>query len=463
MAMNSESGSNRRNWVNRFSDIISVRLFLANFSSLALSLVNIKVLSTFLSVDKFATWALIITFQSFATFILTGPLRVGLTRYHASALAVSEDASYRRFAFSAFFVSALISIFCAVMVVNAFDFGSSITIQGVVFAVLYGVILDYSSFLSLVAQQMAHVWRAIFLLMLGKLALLAGVALSFIKFDVSEGVSELGLLAGTVSLSVIKFDAPEPEIILPLTVLVFSVSLFILRCFSCESSLLCSFFVGLKWDVRIPAIMRFGWVFVVTGLISWTQMSMPRYLLSWYQSPEEVACFFLVTQIALLSMATLTAVIGQTISPKLYIRHDDIQLPGLPSPWQFELVGGAGLAIFTALVAIIFSLVAGDWVVKLVSREGFDDISELLAISFATYGLYSVAQVMRIYGDQIKRPQIYLVANIVYPLVAVVLSFLAVRHGLIFFYFGLLTAEVIHLVMITVINQIQYNYSRART
>lgn len=435
----SSSPNSRRRWVDRFGDILSPKLFVANVGSLALSLVTIKVLSTLLSVDMFAAYVLIITFQAFATFSLTGPLRVGLTRYHASALVSSDDADYRRFAFSAFAASALITTFGAVVVVRAFDFGSAVTVQGVVFAVLYGVLSDYASFLSSAALQMARGWLAVWLMMVGKLALLAGAALAFINSD-----------------------AAGPETILLFAILVFSATLFILRGFSVGSGSLRSLFVGLNWAARAPSIVRFGWIFVATGLISWVQTSMPRYFLSWWQAPEDVVRFFLVTQIALLSMMTVTAVVGQTISPKLFRRQDDKRLPP-PSPWQYELLGGAGLAILAALVAIFFSLFAGDWVVALVSKKGFRDMSSLLAISFATYGFYAVAQVLRIYGDQIKRPQIYLAANVVYPTAAVVFSFIAVNHGLIFLCLALLTAEALHLAMIAAINHRQYTYLRAST
>lgn len=432
MDMSSSPNSTRRSWVDRFGDIISPKLFVANVGSLALSLVTIKALSTMMSVDMFAAYVLIITFQAFATFSLTGPLRVGLTRYHASALISLDDVAYRRFAFSAFAASALITSFGAVVVVHAFDFGSAVTVQGVVFAVLYGVLSDYASFLSIAALQMARGWLAVWLMMLGKLALLAGAVLVYIIFD------EL-----------------EPEIVLLSAILIFSVTLFMLRGFSVGSGSIRSLFVDLNWAARTPPIVRFGWIFVATGLISWAQMSMPRYFLSWWQAPEEVVRFFLVTQIALLSMMTVTAVIGQTISPKLFSRHDDMCM--LPhSPWQYELLGGVGLAILAALVAIFISLFAGDWVIALVSRKDYRDMSSLLAISFATYGFYAAAQVLRIYGDQIKRPQIYLTANIVYPAAAVGLSFLAVKHGLIFLCLALLTSEAIHLAMIAAINHGQY-------
>lgn len=421
-----------RSWVDRFRDIISPKLLVANVGSLALSLITIKVLSTLMSVDMFATYVLIITFQAFATFSLTGPLRVGLTRYHASALVSSDDTDYRRFAFSAFAVSALITTFGAVVVTRAFDFGSAVTIKGVVFAVLYGVLSDYASFLSIAALQIARGWLAVWLMIVGKLALLAGAALSHIIFN-----------------------APAPETILLFAILVFSATLFTLRDFCVGSVSLRTLFVDLNWAVRAPAIVRFGWIFVATGLISWAQMSMPRYFLSWWQAPEEVVRFFLVTQIALLSMMTVSAVIGQTISPKLFSRHDDMCM--LPhSPWQYELLGGVGLAIFAALVAIFISLFAGDWVIALVSKKGYSDMSSLLAISFATYGFYAAAQVLRIYGDQIKRPQIYLTANIVYPVVAVGFSFLAVKHGIIFLCLALLTSEALHLAMIAAINHRQH-------
>jgi O-antigen/teichoic acid export membrane protein len=395
-------------------------------------LVAIKVLSTLMSVDMFAAYVLIITFQAFATFSLTGPLRVGLTRYHASALVSLDDADYRRFALSAFAASALITTFGAVVVARVFDFGSAVTVQGVVFAVLYGVLSDFASFLSSAALQMARGWLAVWLMMVGKLALLAGAVLAFIIFD------EL-----------------EPETILLFAILIFWATLFILRGFSVGSSSLRSLFVGLNWAARAPPVVRFGWIFVATGLISWAQMSMPRYFLSWWQTPEDVVRFFLVTQIALLSMMTITSVVGQTISPMLFRRHDDMCLH-LPSPWQYELLGGAGLAFLVALGAVFFSLFAGDWVVTLLSKKDYHDISLLLAISFATYGFYAVAQVLRIYGDQIKRPQIYLSANVVYPAAAVGFSFLAVKHGLIFLCLALLTSEVLHLAMIAAINHKQY-------
>ena len=424
--------STSRSWVARFGEIISPKLLVANVGSLMLSLVTIKALSTMMSVDMFAAYVLIITFQAFATFSLTGPLRGGLTRYHASALISLDDAEYRRFAFAAFAASALITSFGAVVVVHAFDFGSVVTVQGVVFAVLYGVLSDYASFLSIAALQMARGWLAVWLMMVGKLALLAGAVLVFIIFD-----------------------AVEPEIVLLSAILIFSVTLFMMRSFSVGSASIRSLFVDLNWAARTPPVVRFGWIFVATGLISWAQMSMPRYFLSWWQAPEEVVRFFLVSQIALLSMMTVTAVIGQTISPKLFIRHDDMFM--LPhSPWQYELLGGVGLAILAALVAIFISLFAGDWVIALVSKKDYRDMSSLLAISFATYGFYAAAQVLRIYGDQIKRPQIYLAANIVYPAAAVGLSFLAVKHGLIFLCLALLTSEAIHFAMIAAINHRQY-------
>lgn len=397
-----------------------------------------KTLALILSISSFSNYILVITFQSFATLVITGPLRVGLTRYHATALSEGGGVEYRRFAFWTFVVSALITPIFAGALFYSIRFEAGVTIQGVILAILYAILSDYSSFLSSAALQVTRKWLGVWLMLVGKLALLFGAVITYLLSDVS---------------------APE-------TILIFAITLFVLGLLIVREYLFghCSLsksFESLRWAERAMPIAKFGAVFVLTGIISWAQMSLPRYYLSWWQSQEDIVKFYLVTQIAMLSMVTLTSAIGQTISPILFRRHDESQLTAT-SPWGYEVLGGVMVVLSAGVFASLLSMFLGDWLVALVSNKSIKGASILLSLSFATYGFYAIAQILRIYGDQIKRPKIYLSANITYPVAAVLLSYFGVQHGLLYLCLALLASELLHLIMIVSINHIEYSSQRIK-
>lgn len=408
----------------------------ANVASLALAVGSLKLLSVLLSVEDLAVYVLITAFQSFSTLILTGPLRVGLTRLYTGPLLGGQRRDYERFALGAILISGLLSMAAASAVIGAFDFGPSVHVLGVVLAVAYGVLMDYASFLSGAALQRARVAVAAWFMLAPKLALIGGILVAVAVRPANLPVAILGwtlgftvlLLAPGYRVRRAAAEAAAPE-------------------------------GPPAWRTWVSELVGFSWIFVAVGVVSWAQTALPRYYLSWWQDAASVAGFYIVMQIAVAAMMSVMGAVGQTIAPRLYRRQE--ALPGhVPSPWQGELVGGAGIALAIALLGAACSLVLGDRLLLLLAREEYLGLSTLLALMFVTQGLRCAAQVLRIYGDQIKRPNIYLAANLVYPAATVLLALVGSRTGLAALCVALLAGELIHIGMIAAANQRHFVRSR---
>ncbi len=424
---------------SRFVNLIEISnlyLLSANFASLGLAVLNFKLLASYLSVESLAIYALIITFQGFSTLILTGPLRVGLVRLYAKALVRNQQSEYIGFAFIVILGAGLCAVVIGSVISVFFSFKTPISIMGVTFAIAYGMLLDYNSFLSGAALQRGKKGLAAVRIIIGKLSLTVGLFI----------VAAMGKVIDVVS-------------ILGWTVAAFVMILILMQFMQGNASVEQLEVKNSKWRNWASELVSFSWIFMVIGIISWAQTGLPRFFLSWWQSPESIARFFIVTQIALISMLGAMATVTQIISPRLFRRQEERPHEVL-SPWQNEILSGAGAVLFVALLGAGFSLIIGDRLIQLLTQRNYNDLGFLLALMFVTYGLYSTAQILRIYGDQIKKPRIYLIANLLYPISAVLLAFIGSKINLQTLCFYVLMGEVIHIALIVGINQFYFIRNR---
>jgi len=411
-------------------------LLSANFSSLGLSVLNFKLLASYLSTENLALYALIIIFQGFSTLILTGPLRVGLIRLYAKALIRNQQSEYVGFAFIVMLGAGLCVVVIGSVISVFLSFKNPINIMGVTFAIAYGILLDYNSFLSGADLQRGKKGLAAVRIIIGKLSLTGGLFIVAAMGKVIDVVSILGWTIATFIMILIftqfmQGDASVEQL-------------------NVKNS---------EWRNWTSELVSFSWIFMVIGIVSWAQTGLPRFFLSWWQSPESIAQYFIVTQIALISMLGVMATVAQIISPRLFRRQEERPCEIL-SPWQNEILSGAGVVLSIALLGTGFSLIIGDWLIQLLTQKNYSDLAFLLALMFVTYGLYSTAQILRIYGDQIKKPRIYLIANLIYPISAVLLAFIGSKINLQTLCFFVLMSEVLHIALIVGINQFYFIRNR---
>lgn len=424
---------------SKFVNLIEVSnlyLLSANFFSLVLSVLNLKLLANYLSVENLSIYALIITFQSFSMLILTGPLRVGLVRLYVKALVRNQQSKYVGFASIVILCAGLFAIVIGGIISVFFSFKNPISIMGVVLAIGYGVLLDYNSFLAGSTLQRGNKKIAGIRIIIGRLSLTIGL---FIAVLLRKTINAVSILSCTIA--------------------VFVIILVILQFIDRDSSIKQSKVKNNEWRNWTFELVNFSWIFMVIGVVSWAEMGLPRFFLSWWQSPESVAQFFIVMQIALNFMMVIMATITQIISPKLFRRQEE-RFYKVLSPWQNEIISGAGIALFIAFLGAGFSLIIGDKLIQLLTQKGYSDLNFLLALMFVTYGFYSTAQILRIYGDQIKKPKIYLMANLLYPISAILFAFIGSRISLLVLCFALLMSQVLHVALIIGINQFYFIRNR---
>lgn len=415
------------------ADASNFYLALANFASLVLSVINFKFLAGHMTKDALASYILVITFQSFSMMTLTSPLRIGLVRLYATALIKNDQAGYLRFAIVTLLVSGLIATIAGCAVSMVLGHKHSLDTLAVIFALVYGLLLDFTDFLAGTALQKGNKGLAAIRTVIGKFSLTVGLL-----------------------LAVLFFKTGTPATILGLTLL--------------AHILLTA--LSIQWRMNIPRetnennwrqwfhdVLAFSWIFAATGVISWAQVGMPRFFLSWWQNQESIAQYFIVTQIASLSMMGIAATVSQAIAPRLFRRHDE-DPEAIQSPWQSELVGGVLLILCFALGGFVLSMVAGDHVIRVISQDRYAHLSLLMALSFVTCGIYMSAQFLRMYGDQNKKPSIYLATNIVYPILTVLLVLAAARISITAVCVVTCLAEVLHLLLVAATNQWYFSKKR---
>ena len=414
----------RNNRVN----ISGMCFLVANFLSLALALVNFKLLTSILNQRILAEYALLTTFQNFGTLILTGPLRVALVRYYSSALVEKLKNEFEQFAVMTMTISAIILIASGIIFSICLGMSAILQIVSVFLIIIYGILQDYVSFQAGCAIQLNKAKIAAIRIIISKLSFTVGIIIAYL-----------------IERS-------------PSAILIFSLSisaLAIATYFTLEEPPKFSFKTLPVYKDFSKRIYSFGWIFILTGLISWAQLNMPRFFISWNYSEEWVSKFYIITQISFLSLSGFMATVSQYLSPRLFKTFDE--KPHLaPFPLKKEIIFSAAMMLGLAFLGLCASFVAGDWVVSLLSKKGIADIGLNLGIAFLAYGIYSAAQIFRIYGDQVKAPKKYLWVNIIYPSCAVLFTYLASKYSFSAIFLALLLSEVIHLSGVLIINKKLY-------
>jgi O-antigen/teichoic acid export membrane protein len=418
-----------RSYSNRRVNSSGIYFLVANFLSLALALVNFKLLTSVLNDRVLADYALLTTFQNFGTLILTGPLRVALVRYYSSALVDKLKFQFERFAALSMVVSAIILVLSGVVFSICLGMSTVLQLASIFLIIIYGILQDYLSFLAGCAIQLNKAKLAAVRIVVGKLSFTVGIALAFM-IDRS-----------------------------PSAILIFSssiIALILFAGFSLDEHSGFSFRMLPIYKSFTGKIYSFGWIFIVTGLISWAQLNMPRFFINWNFPKESVSKFYIISQISFLALTGFLATISQYLSPRLFRNYDE-NPDKLLSPMQSGIITSASLMLGLAFLGACTSLVAGDWIASLLSKKGISNVGIDLAIAFIAYGFYSAAQVMRIYGDQMKLPKKYLWINVVYPACAVLFTYVAAQISFTSIFVGLLLSETIHITGVMLVNKNLYN------
>ncbi len=402
-------------------------LIIANAIGVIATIANFKLLIAFFSTETMGHYALLTTYQSMTTLIVLGPIRVGLVRLYAAQLS-RLSGIFLRFLSGVYGMAAAASLVGAIAVAAILVKSFPLNLVDVAACVLFSIAVTLNDIMVGISLQNGLQGQAAIRTIIGRcaltMAILACRAAGMLDF--SSMFFLAAAIIGVTSLQNFMQDRGRYK----------------------------------KIPDQHPAewratIFTFFGVVAFTGILSTLQLSLPRYILSARTDNAELARFYVSTQIANLIMVAWMGTISQIISPKLFAAfHRDSAR--MPFPLSAPVCAGLFMVIAGAAIAAITFLVAGDALVDIGLKKAYAGISPIVAASFLVYGIYGTAQIVRLFGDQIQRPQIFLAVNIFYPLTVVVIL-LASRNITIWYVLGaMLIGECIHLASVTFISMRKY-------
>lgn len=402
-------------------------LIVANAIGVIATIANFKLLIAFFSTETMGRYALLTTYQSMTTLIILGPIRVGLVRLYAAEIS-RLSGNFLRFISGVYGIAAMASLVGAIAVAAILIRNFPLNLVDVTACVLFTIAVTLNDIMVGISLQNGLPGQAAIRTIIGRCALTAAI-LACRAADVLN-FSNMFFLAATIigatSLQNFMKDKSRYQDI-----------------------------PGHHQSEWRSTIFTFFGVVAFTGILSTLQLSLPRYILSARTDNAELARFYVSTQIANLVMVAWMGTISQIISPRLFaLYHRDTTR--VPFPLSGPVCAGIFMVVAGAALAAIVFLVAGDTLVDIGLKKAYSGISPVVAASFLVYGIYGTAQIVRLFGDQIQRPQIFLAVNIFYPLTVVVIL-LASQHITTWYVLGaMLAGECIHLASVTFISLRKY-------
>lgn len=387
---------------NRFKRLISESswVLVGQFVTFLATLIQVRVLTQYLSPALYGQLALLLTISLLANQLVLGGITNGITRYFSVANDKEElpfyfGASFRLWVYSSILIVLIGSL---LLLTTSTSVGSKYTLQ-IVSVILFslftggnfivGGILNAARKRQIVAMHSAGdaVLKIVLVLML----------VNFLRTSIAGILLCFSISAFVVTVSQFNFLKKNWNIV---------------GITSHRSA-------DKKW---IHSILKFAWPFSVWGLFTWAQQASDRWALEHYATTAEVGKYVTVFQLGYAPIVLLTTLVTSFLTPIFYQRYgsgSDVLMK--KSVHRLTRL----ITLFCIIVTIsgfLFTFFLHSWIFDFFVAPPFHSASKFLPWMVVAGGLFATGQFLSLKLMTEFRPNVMIASKIVPATLGIVMN-----------------------------------------
>lgn len=165
-------------------------------------------------------------------------------------------------------------------------------------------------------------------------------------------------------------------------------------------------------------IVAYSLPFVAWGLVSWLQINGERWVIGGLLTTADVGRFGLASTLINSSVVMAVQVLAQYLTPLIFEKFSSSD-PAARRTAHSLVRASAVVTMVLFAVLGVFLLIAGEWLIHLLSTAEFVMDPGLLCLLSLGWGLYYTAQMMTNVGLGLQQPRVYMVPKVTMSMLSV--------------------------------------------